>query len=42
LITIERGDLLFTGTPSGVGPLVSGDRVVATLSDLVTLHVTIA
>jgi 5-carboxymethyl-2-hydroxymuconate isomerase len=42
LITLERGDLLFTGTPSGVGPLVSGDRVVATLSDLVTLHVTIA
>jgi uncharacterized protein (TIGR00369 family) len=41
-ITLERGDLLFTGTPSGVGPLVAGDRVVATLSDLVTLHVTIA
>jgi 2-keto-4-pentenoate hydratase/2-oxohepta-3-ene-1,7-dioic acid hydratase in catechol pathway len=41
-ITLERGDLLFTGTPSGVGPLVAGDRVVAALSDLVTLHVTIA
>jgi uncharacterized protein (TIGR00369 family) len=41
-ITLERGDLLFTGTPSGVGPLVAGDRVDASLSDLVTLHVTIA
>jgi uncharacterized protein (TIGR00369 family) len=39
-ITLERGDLLFTGTPAGVGPLVAGDRVVARLSDLVTLTVT--
>jgi uncharacterized protein (TIGR00369 family) len=28
-MTLERGDLLFTGTPAGVGPLVPGDRVVA-------------
>jgi 5-carboxymethyl-2-hydroxymuconate isomerase len=41
-ITLERGDLLFTGTPAGVGPLVPGDRVVAQLSDLATLRVTIA
>jgi len=41
-ITLERGDLLFTGTPSGVGPLVAGDAVVARLQDLVTLRVTIA
>ena len=41
-ITLERGDLLFTGTPSGVGPLVAGDSVVARLSDLATLRVTIA
>jgi uncharacterized protein (TIGR00369 family) len=40
-ITLERGDLLFTGTPSGVGPLVAGDSVVAQLSDVATLHVTI-
>ena len=26
-ITLEPGDLVLTGTPSGVGPLVSGDRV---------------
>jgi 2-keto-4-pentenoate hydratase/2-oxohepta-3-ene-1,7-dioic acid hydratase in catechol pathway len=26
-MTLERGDLILTGTPAGVGPLVSGDRV---------------
>lgn len=41
-ITLERGDLLFTGTPSGVGPVVAGDALEARLSDLVTLRVTIA
>ncbi len=29
LFTLERGDIVATGTPSGVGPLVDGDRVVA-------------
>jgi len=28
-MTLERGDLLFTGTPEGVGPLQPGDRVDA-------------
>ncbi len=41
-ITLERGDLLFTGTPAGVGPLVAGDRVEARLSELAALRVTIA
>ena len=41
-ITLERGDLLFTGTPSGVGPLVAGDTVVARLSDMASLTVTIS
>jgi 2-keto-4-pentenoate hydratase/2-oxohepta-3-ene-1,7-dioic acid hydratase in catechol pathway len=27
VMTLERGDLILTGTPAGVGPLVSGDRV---------------
>jgi 2-keto-4-pentenoate hydratase/2-oxohepta-3-ene-1,7-dioic acid hydratase in catechol pathway len=27
MMTLEPGDLLLTGTPSGVGPLVDGDRV---------------
>ena len=28
LWTLQPGDLIFTGTPDGVGPLVRGDRVV--------------
>ncbi|MCK4513306.1 fumarylacetoacetate hydrolase family protein [bacterium] len=33
--TLERGDILLTGTPAGVGPLERGDRVEAWLgSDL--------
>ena len=27
--TLAAGDLLFTGTPAGVGPLVPGDRLLA-------------
>jgi 2-keto-4-pentenoate hydratase/2-oxohepta-3-ene-1,7-dioic acid hydratase in catechol pathway len=29
--TLNPGDLIFTGTPSGIGPLVPGDKVVASL-----------
>jgi acylpyruvate hydrolase len=28
-ITLKTGDLIFTGTPSGVGPIVIGDRLEA-------------
>jgi len=31
--TLARGDLLFTGTPEGVGPVVSGDRILATAGE---------
>jgi len=27
MMTLEPGDLLLTGTPAGVGPLLDGDRV---------------
>jgi 2-keto-4-pentenoate hydratase/2-oxohepta-3-ene-1,7-dioic acid hydratase in catechol pathway len=27
MMTLEAGDLIATGTPSGVGPLVAGDTV---------------
>src|SRR4051794_28768424 len=33
-ITLEPGDLVLTGTPSGVGPLVSGDRVAVAAQGL--------
>ncbi|NRA96751.1 MAG: fumarylacetoacetate hydrolase family protein [Planctomycetes bacterium] len=39
--TLARGDLLFTGTPEGVGPVVAGDRLVATVAEA-RLEVTIA
>ncbi|KAI6220691.1 FAA-hydrolase domain-containing protein [Aphelenchoides besseyi] len=34
-VTLEVGDLLLTGTPAGVGPCKSGDRIEISLSDLV-------
>lgn len=37
IFTLERGDVIFTGTPSGVGPVNSGDRLEAELEGLVTL-----
>ncbi|KAF8647473.1 hypothetical protein AX16_006678 [Volvariella volvacea WC 439] len=33
IMTLEEGDLILTGTPSGVGPLVAGDEVECALSD---------
>ncbi|HEV8537401.1 MAG TPA: fumarylacetoacetate hydrolase family protein [Bacteroidota bacterium] len=30
-LTLERGDLIFTGTPEGVGPVVAGDVIEAEL-----------
>jgi 2-keto-4-pentenoate hydratase/2-oxohepta-3-ene-1,7-dioic acid hydratase in catechol pathway len=33
-MTLESGDLLFTGTPSGVGPLAPGDVVEVTIEGL--------
>jgi len=33
IMTLEAGDLVLTGTPSGVGPLVPGDHVACTLTD---------
>lgn len=31
---IEPGDLIYTGTPAGVGPVVSGDTIVVAISGL--------
>jgi acylpyruvate hydrolase len=41
VFTLYRGDLIFTGTPDGVGPVNSGDKLIATLSDLVSLKVSV-
>jgi fumarylpyruvate hydrolase len=40
-VTLAAGDLVFTGTPAGVGPLVKGDVVMATITGLPSLSVTI-
>lgn len=33
IMALEEGDLILTGTPSGVGPLSIGDQVTCSLSD---------
>ena len=40
-ITIKKGDLIFTGTPAGVGPLTIGDHLTASLEGekLLDFHV---
>lgn len=42
LFELKAGDLVFTGTPAGVGPLVPGDAVEVIVADLPPLHFTIA
>lgn len=37
--TLERGDLIFTGTPSGVGPVGHGSRILASLDRYVSIEV---
>ncbi|WP_310320384.1 fumarylacetoacetate hydrolase family protein [Hydrogenophaga palleronii] len=37
--TLHPGDLLFTGTPEGVGPVVPGDRIVASIQHVGELQV---
>ncbi len=38
---LQPGDLIFTGTPEGVGPLNPGDRVEATIEGLAPLSFTV-
>ena len=42
LYALEAGDLIFTGTPSGVGPLKAGDRLEGGIEGLEVLRNTIA
>lgn len=41
IFTLEPGDLLFTGTPEGVGPVQEGDVLEASGTGLPTLRVTV-
>ena len=40
--TLLPGDVVLTGTPAGVGPISSGDRLQATLDDRVSIDVVVA
>ncbi len=40
--TLEPGDLVLTGTPAGVGPLASGDRLRMHLGNVLSASATIA
>ncbi|MEJ0093070.1 MAG: fumarylacetoacetate hydrolase family protein [Methylocella sp.] len=41
LVEIMPGDLIFTGTPAGVGPVVKGDKIKATIAGLEPLLIEI-
>ncbi|MGE3693473.1 MAG: fumarylacetoacetate hydrolase family protein [Novosphingobium sp.] len=38
---LQPGDLLYTGTPAGVGPVAPGDRLVGTIEGLTPVDLTI-
>jgi fumarylpyruvate hydrolase len=40
-VKLEAGDLIYTGTPSGVGPILPGDRISAHIDGLPSLSLTI-
>ena len=40
-ITLEPGDLIFTGTPAGVGPVITGDVVEARIERVGRLRIEI-
>ena len=37
IFTLSPGDIIFTGTPAGVGPLKTGDKVEAKIKDSISL-----
>jgi fumarylpyruvate hydrolase len=38
---LEPGDLIYSGTPAGVGPVVEGDAIQVTIEGLAPLHIRI-
>src|SRR6202008_2761217 len=40
-VEIAPGDLIFTGTPAGVGPVAKGDKIEATIAGLAALSIEI-
>ena len=42
IFTLERGDLIFTGTPEGVGEVKPGDRITAEIENFISISHPIA
>jgi fumarylpyruvate hydrolase len=42
LYHLAPGDLIYTGTPAGVGPIAPGDALVGSIDGLAELTLTIA
>ncbi len=42
LVTLAAGDLIYTGTPDGVGPLKPGDRVAGEIDGVGTIAISIS
>ncbi len=40
--TLQPGDLIYTGTPEGVGPVVSGDKIEGTVAGVGSIELTIS
>jgi fumarylpyruvate hydrolase len=40
-VRLEPGDLIFTGTPAGVGPIVPGDRIAGEIAGVGVVEITI-
>jgi 2-keto-4-pentenoate hydratase/2-oxohepta-3-ene-1,7-dioic acid hydratase in catechol pathway len=38
IFSLRKGDCIFTGTPQGVGPLLSGDKIQASLDSYITMN----
>ncbi len=38
LMTLERGDLVYTGTPAGVGKVTKGDKLSASITEVASLE----
>jgi len=42
VMTLLPGDVILTGTPAGVGPIVAGDTVTCTIEGIGTLSNSVA
>jgi len=40
--TLVPGDLIFTGTPAGVGPIEAGDKVIGGIDGIDEIEITVS